>query len=75
MTNDIDKKIRKREKEIEKLEVLRTLRKKEEHIQLLEIRIDQYKAFYNITKTLVSPEQWTGIFEKLKIAGYDSPVD
>ena len=73
MTNDIDKKIRKLYKKIEKLEDMKALQKKEEHIQLLEIRIDQYKAFYNITKTLVSPEQWTGIYEKLRIAGYNLP--
>lgn len=73
MTNDIDKKVRKLYKKIEKLEDMKALQKKEEHIQLLEIRIDQYKAFYNITKTLVSPEQWTGIFEKLRIAGYNLP--
>jgi SMC interacting uncharacterized protein involved in chromosome segregation len=73
MTNDIDKKVRKLYKKIEKLEDMKALQKKEEHIQLLEIRIDQYKAFYNITKTLVSPGQWAGIFEKLRIAGYNLP--
>jgi predicted nucleic acid-binding Zn-ribbon protein len=71
MTNDIqeiEKKIRKLQKKIVTL-------KNHKYQEMLEIELDHYKAFYNITKTIISPEQLTEIYEKLNMAGYNFPVD